>query len=293
MTLKILVTGGDGMLGTDWIPLLRARGHDVIATNRTTMDVTDLAVVRQQIGSHRPNLVIHTAAHTNCDQGETHPEIPYKVNTIGTWNVALACAEFGAQMVYISSCGIFDGDKPTPYTEVDPPAPRTQHHKSKVLGEQIVANQVREHFIFRPGWLFGGRADHERNFVAKRHREASSKPVIESADDNLGSPTYTIDFAEMAMKVIELQAFGLYHIVNDGACSRYDYVRGCIDACGLSAQVVAVTSDHFPRSAPVPVSEALQNYFLTLRGLPPMRHWREAMDQYVNERLLPELVGAN
>lgn len=286
------MTGSDGMLGSDWIPLLRADGHRVTATTRTTMDVTNLGVVREMIGRQQPDLVIHTAAHTDCDLGEKEPDIPFKVNMVGTWNVALACGDVGAQLAYVSSCGIFDGQKTTPYNELDPPAPLTQHHKSKVEAERIVAAQLREHFIFRPGWLFGGRADHERNFVAKRHREATETDVIESANDRFGSPTYTVDFAKAAMNVIQSRAFGLYHIVNEGACSRYDYVRGCIDACGLQNQVVPVSSDRFPRIAPVPVSEALENRVLRLRGFPPMRNWHEAMQQYVDQRLLPELVSA-
>jgi dTDP-4-dehydrorhamnose reductase len=280
------------MLGSDWIPLLRAADHCVIATNRQTMDVTDLSRVREVVGREQPDLVIHTAAHTNCDQGEQQPDLPYKVNLVGTWNIALACGDVGSQLAYVSSCGIFDGQKSSPYTELDTPNPLTQHHKSKVLAEQIVSQQIREHYILRPGWLFGGRADHERNFVAKRHREALASDVLNSVSDRFGSPTYTVDFARAANRLIDARAFGLYHLGNQGACSRYDYVQGCLRALGRNNKLLPVDSEQFPRLAPVPVSEALENYFLRLRGFPPMRDWREAMNEYVSQRLLPELVSA-
>lgn len=279
------------MLGSDWTALLRAAGHAVTATTRDTMDITELSAVRGVVSSERPELVIHTAAHTDCDLGERQPEIPYKVNLIGTWNIALACADSGAALAYVSSCGIFDGRKSTPYTELDPPAPLTHHHRSKVEAERIVAAHLPRHYIFRPGWLFGGRASHQRNFVAKRQQEALQTPVLHSADDRIGSPTYTVDFARAANRVIESRAYGLYHIVNEGACSRYRYVQGCIEALGLPNDVLPVDSAHFPRTAQVPASEALETYYLLLRGFPPLRHWREAMQEYVEQRLLPELVG--
>ena len=280
------------MLGSDWVWLLSESGHDVTAANRDLLDVTNVEQVRAQIGRVKPDLVIHTAAHTDCDQGEREPDLPMQINTIGTWNVVLACGDVGATLAYVSSCGIFDGNKTSPYTELDVPAPLTHHHRSKVRAEEIVASQLREHFILRPGWLFGGSAGHKKNFVAKRHREAVGVSSLESVNDRFGSPTYTVDFARAAMTLIDSRVYGLYHLANEEPCSRFEYVKGCVGAFGLTTEVVPVSSDQFPRAAPVPVSEALDNYFLKLRGFEPMRSWRDAMDEYVNERLIPEMASA-
>lgn len=290
--MKILVTGGDGMLGSDVCLTLAARGHEIVATNRSAMDVVDADAVRRVIGEAHSEVVIHAAAHTNADIGEVSPDIPYRVNTIGTWNVALACEREGAQLVYVSSCGVFDGEKSTPYTELDVPHPLTQHHRSKLEAERIVTQIVREHFILRPGWLFGGHAAHPKNFVAARFREAAGESSIVSATDRFGSPTYTLDFAIAALDIIQSQAFGLYHVVNAGVASRFDYVSECISALGLDTKIEPVTSDRFPRAAPVPQSEALDTYFMRLRGLPTLRPWREALHEYTQTRLLPELRGA-
>ena len=287
--MKVLVTGAEGMLGSDFCLFLRETEHTCIATDRQSMDVTDLARVRQVIAAHRPDLVVHAAAHTDADQAELTPDIAYRVNTLGTWNVALACAAGKSQLVYVSSCGVFDGTKPTPYTELDPPNPITQHHRSKVEGERLVSSLLREHFILRPGWLFGGRADHRRNFIARRYREAIAKTTIVTACDRFGSPTYTMDFARAAMEVVESQAFGLYHVANAGVASRFDYVAHCVEALGLETRVDPVTSDAFPRSAPIPVSEALDCYYLRLRGFTMLPPWRQSLSAYVETRLLHEL----
>lgn len=289
VAMKVLVTGADGMLGGDICLAFANAGYDVIRTNRMSLDVCDAESALRVIASERPDVVVHAAAHTDADAGEVSPDIPYRVNTIGTWNVALACARSGAQLVYISSCGVFDGTKTTPYTELDVPAPLTHHHRSKLEAERIAASLVHDHFILRPGWLFGGRGDHRKNFVAQRFREAAGKESIVSANDRFGSPTYTLDFANAALEIIASQAFGLYHVVNSAPATRFEYVTECVAALGLRTRVDPVTSDRFPRAAPVPRSEALDTYFMRLRGFKPMRPWREALTEYTRTRLLPEL----
>lgn len=290
--MKILVTGADGMLGSDFCLYLRSAHHDVAATNRQTMDVTDADRVRRVIAEQRPDLVVHAAADSNADRGEIDPDTAFRVNAVGTWNVALACAEARAQLLYVSSCGVFDGKKKSAYTELDVAKPLTQHHRSKLEGERLVAAIVGEHFILRPGWLFGGGAAQQRNFVAQRYREALGKPSINSANDRFGSPTYTMDFARAAMTIVESQAFGLYHVANAGIASRFDYVSACIEALGLPAKVNPVSSDFFPRPAPSPVCEALDTYFMRLRGFPPLPAWRASITSYTHSRLLPELQSA-
>src|SRR5262249_43827860 len=146
-------------------------GQEVVPAGRDVLDVTDLARVRQVLQEQRPDAVIHCAAHTNLDQGEREPDLCYRVNTVGTWNVALGCGAAAIPMVHVSSCGIFDGQKAAPYQELDAPNPITHHHRSKYEAEKIVTALVRQHLILRPGWLFGGRAGHRRNFVAQRYRE--------------------------------------------------------------------------------------------------------------------------
>lgn len=277
------------MLGSDFGLVLAQSDHEVAAYPREKMDVRRLDPVRHLISSEQPDCIIHTAAFTNVDESERNPETAYAANTLGTWNVALACMETGAVMVYVSSCGIFDGNKVEPYTEFDQPTPLTHYHRSKYLGEQLVIRHCPRHFIVRPGWLFGGSHRHRRNFVEARRREALAKTEIVSAKDKFGSPTYTVDFARQVLELIETKAYGTYHVANVGLASRYEYVSEIIKHLALPCQVRPVGSDFFPRSAPVPMSEALDNACLKLRGILQMRPWEEAIEDYVKNRLLPEI----
>ncbi|MCA1567956.1 MAG: dTDP-4-dehydrorhamnose reductase [Acidobacteria bacterium] len=287
--MKLLVTGARGMLGSDFCLVLENSGHEAAAFARAEMDVSDLRRVRQVMESERPDCVIHTAAFTNVDESERNPDAAYTANTLGAWNVALACSEFDAVAVYVSTCGVFDGEKGAPYTEFDQPAPITHYHKSKYLGEELVAQHARRHFIVRPGWLFGGNVEHRRNFVEARRREALAKPEIVSAKDKFGSPTYTVDFARQVIELIRSEAYGTYHVANVGSASRYEYVREIVEQLGLPNAVRPVGSDFFPRSAPVPAWEALENTCLKARGMMIMRPWREALRDYVATRLSAEV----
>lgn len=279
------------MLGADLAETSAAAGHDVIATSRETLDVTSLEGVQHAVTSMRPDCVVHCAAVTNVEECERNPELAYSANTLATWNVALACARADIPIVYVSSCGVFDGTKADLYTEFDTPAPRTHHHRSKFLGEQHVATHCRKHFIVRPGWLFGGSVVHKKNFVAARRREALANPVMVSAKDRFGSPTYTVDFANQVLHLIASEAYGTYHVVNLGLASRFEYVSEVIRTLSLPNEVKPVASDFFPRGAPVPVWEALDNTCLRMRGLLLMRPWQEALAEYVSHRFLPEIRG--
>jgi dTDP-4-dehydrorhamnose reductase len=287
--VRFLVTGSGGMLGSDACSVIRARGHEAIAAGRAMFDVTDSSAVHAAIARLRPDVVFHAAAHVDADEGERSPDLPYRVNTIGTTNVAVACAREQVRLAYVSSCGVFDGTKTTPYTELDAPNPLTQHHRSKWFGERVVTSLIAEHVILRPGWLFGGSAAHKKNFVARRFDEAAGKESIVSAADRFGSPTYTMDFAAAALNIIEGGHFGTFHVVNEGQASRFEYVSECIAALGLTTKVNSVSSESFPRSAPAPRSEALESFMMKEHELQPLRPWRDALHEYTKTRLLPEL----
>jgi dTDP-4-dehydrorhamnose reductase len=277
------------MLGSDFGMVLAGAGHTVVAYPHEKLDVRRLEQVTHFVSLERPDCVIHAAALTNVDECERNPEISYAANTVGTWNVALACSQLDTLVVYVSSCGVFDGTKAEPYTEFDQPAPRTHYHQSKYLGEQFVEKLCKKYFIVRPGWLFGGSTQHRRNFVEARRREALAKTDLVSAKDKFGSPTYTVDFAEQVIELIHSGAYGVYHVANIGFASRYEYVSEIVKGLALPATVRPVGSDVFPRSAPVPAWEALDNLCLRLRGILRMRPWQEAMQDYVTNRLLQEV----
>jgi len=277
------------MLGTDVSAVFKQKGVDVLEYSHAQMDIVNRETTRGIITTHKPDSVIHCAAFTNVDACQVDPDTAYAVNTVGTINVATACAEIGAVMVYISSCGVFDGQKAEPYNEFDTPRPLTHYHNSKYQGELYVRDFCSKYFIVRPGWLFGGHPAHRKNFVAARAREAATKSIIESANDKFGSPTYTYDLAKVLIELMQTDAYGVYHVANTGMASRYQYVSEIIHQLGLSNEVRPVDSGRFPRPAPVPDYEALDNMGLRIRGFPPMRPWQDALGEYFHTRFHSEM----
>ena len=160
--MKCLVTGANGMLASALCPLLSEKGHEVLMTDINMsgpqirfLDIRDLSSARKYVSEIRPDIVFHLAAETDVDKCEIEVDHAYMVNTIGTENMALICQDLDILMVYISTCGVFDGRKPDPYNEFDQPNPISVYAKAKYEGEQIVRNLLRKYFIFRAGWMIG------------------------------------------------------------------------------------------------------------------------------------------
>jgi dTDP-4-dehydrorhamnose reductase len=279
--MRILVTGAKGMLGSDMVPLLRQQ-HEVLATDIDDMDVRNRTVVREVVHQFLPDVVIHLAALTDVDYCERRPDEAFRTNTIGTQIVTLACRELGATLAYVSTISVFDGRKPTPYTEFDTPNPQSVYSRSKYEGERIVQTLWAQHYIVRAGWMFGG-GNEDKKFVAKILDQAQSKPELKVVDDKFGSPTYTIDISRGIAALIETGLYGVYHMVNThGGLSRYEVARTIVEDAGLTqCQVNPISSAEFPLAAPRPRMEAARNCHLELLGLDLMRDWRPALDEYL------------
>lgn len=288
--MKILLTGAAGMLGTDVVSELLKDGHDVIQTDINCrlpvirrLDVADKKEVFGQIEENRPDYVFHFAAETNVDRCEEDRKHAFAVNAHGTRNIALACKKFGVDLLYVSTAAVFDGEKPTPYTESDIPKPANVYGESKLEGELVVKDMLSQYFIIRAGWMVGGW-EIDKKFVYKIIRQLKQgKRELMAVSDKFGTPTFTRDFARNLMNVINTKKYGLYHMANKGACSRYDMALKIVEFMGVKeeAQVKAVDSDRFPLPAPRPRSEMLENSKLELLGLNNMPRWEKSLEEYV------------
>jgi dTDP-4-dehydrorhamnose reductase len=293
--VRILITGSAGMLGSAVFPAFVNAGHDVIATDLAPrevcglpmgrLDVRDAAAVEESVKEVRPDLVLHLAAETDLETCEADPDHAYLTNTIGTHNVALACREGDATVVYISTAGVFDGEKTEgPYTEFDEPRPINIYGRSKFEGEIIIQRFVPKGFVVRAGWMVGG-ADRDHKFVAKvidQLRDGAR--TIRAVTDKLGTPTYTHDFAQNLLELVGTPFHGLYHMACLGEGSRFDVAREIVAFYERGdVEVIPVTSDAFAAEypAPRPRSEMMRNYMLELRGMNRMRPWQVALREYL------------
>ncbi len=288
--LKTLITGSAGMLGSALRPTLAQRGHKVFATDLVQageveyLDVRNYKEVADVIARVRPDMVMHLAAETDVDKCEVEPDHAFLTNTIGTQNVALECQKRIIPMVYISTIGVFWGDKPEPYTEFDTPNPINIYGQSKLEGEKIVQNLLQRYYIVRAGWMVGGGPDKDKKFVGKIVRQIKEAKSLKAVCDKIGSPTYTFDFCSCLTDLIATGYYGLYHCTNKGYGSRFDVAKKIVEFLGRTdVTVEPVSSAYFPLPAARARSEMSRNYKLELLGIGNTRNWEDALREYISK----------
>lgn len=291
---KMLVTGVGGMVGGYVSEVFR--DDELLLTDIVDgfvqLDVCDTTAVMRVVADAKPDVVLHLAAATDVDRCEQEPDLAYHTNAIGTQNVALACQAHEAILVYISTAGVFWGDKSEPYIEFDNPNPANIYGRSKLAGEQIVSTLLRRYYIVRAGWMIGG-GKKDKKFVGKIARLIlEGRNPVRVVSDKLGSPTYGKDLLTGIRNLLTTDYFGLYHMVNRGFCSRYDIaltLRELLQRPGV--EIAPVSSAYFPLPAPRARSEAMRNLKLELLGLDSMRPWQDALREYVQKELAPVLLS--
>ena len=261
MTMTIIF-GAYGILGHELqrvFPDARCFGSD--------LDVTDKEMIFQTIMELEPDVVINAAAYTDVDGCEDNVEHAFKVNGESLLHIADACDEVGATLVYFSTDYVFDGTKKE-FIESDPVAPINVYGRSKLLGEQNIVENMDDFRIIRTSWLFGR---HGNNFVDTMLKLSGEMDEVMVVNDQFGKPTFAADLAHKTAEIIYMKP-GIYHITNEDVCSWYEFAGAVI------SNVVPCSSDEFVRKAKRPTYSVLVNTKTTL-----MRHWKDALADYLNE----------
>ena len=273
--MKVLVTGAGGQLGQDLAKVMAATGAEPVPCDRAALDVTDAEAVRRQILAVKPDAVIHAAAYTQVDRAELEPDEAYRVNALGTRNVAAAAEEAGAKLVYVSTDYVFGGTLGRPYREFDPPSPINAYGRSKLAGERFVLHLHRLSFIVRTSWLYGRGPN---NFVGKILQAAREGRTLRVVGDEIGSPTYTADLAGFLAKLVRTNRYGVYHAAGGGFCSRYEQaVEALRLACLGHVPVKAIRSAELSANAPRPKFSALDPMMIRFGGFAPLPDWRNGL----------------
>jgi dTDP-4-dehydrorhamnose reductase len=279
--MKVLVTGSAGMLGQDLVSVL-GKTCAVLPHARRDGDITDVEAIRRRFQQVRPDVVIHAAAFTAVDECERQPELAMRVNGEGARNVALACAEIGAGMVYISTDYVFDGEKSEPYVESDTPNPINVYGQSKLAGERYVANSVEPYWIVRISWLFGRGG---KNFVESILAQARRGGPLRVVSDQIGAPTYTVDLAGKIGQLIQSPHYGIFHVTNQGFCSWFDFAREILRQAGLETVPLSpIASGESKRPARRPKNSCLAPRRLEASGLGLLPPWQDALARYLGTR---------
>lgn len=279
--MKLLVTGAGGMVGSYFPKVFKK--DEMILTGIDDLDVRDPDAAFRFVEKENPDIVYHLAAETDVDKCEFEVNHAFLTNTIGTQNIALACQKYNKVMVYISTAGVFDGEKIDPYTEFDLPNPINVYGKTKLEGEIIVRGLLSRFYIVRAGWMIGGGANKDKKFVNKMIRLSKTSKVLKAVDDKFGSPTYAYDLVKGLKQLTRTGYFGLYHMTNTGVCTRYDVAVEIFRILDKDVKVVPVSSAHFPLPAQRARSEAMRNMKLELLKIHNMRSWKAVLKSYLKE----------
>jgi dTDP-4-dehydrorhamnose reductase len=281
--MRILIAGVDGRLGRALRGVLA--GHEVSGFDISTVDLTDFEATRLAVQAAKPDLVIHVAAWTDVDGCARDPEKAIRINGFGAQHAALAAAEVGAAILYVSTNEVFDGRRDRPYYEYDPTSPANPYGYSKWVGEQAVMHVNPRHFIVRTAWLFarGGK-----NFIQSILKAAQDGKVLRVVANEVANPTSNDDLAEAIARLIETPRYGIYHLVNEGHCSRYQFARYALDKAGFAeTPVEKISSFEWSRPSVPPPYCPLANLAGAQIGI-RLRPWQEAVDAFLTaESLTP------
>ena len=275
--MRILITGGNGMLGTDLREVLKS--EDLILTNHESLDITDRNQVMKKIKEYKPEIVINCAAMTDVDGCESKRDSAYKLNAEGPKNLALACREIDGTLVQISTDYVFKGNKNTPLVEDDELGPISIYGKSKLRGEENVEDILDKYFIIRTAWLYGKNGP---NFIEKMLELAKTHNSLTVVNDQKGSPTFTKDLSKGIYELIKSNKYGIYHITNSGSTTWYEFAKLIFKKKKIDINVIPVTSEEFAAPAPRPHYSVLSHDKWKNKEFKELRNYEDALDEYLN-----------
>ena len=276
----ILVTGVNGQLGYDVVKELNKRNVPCKGIDIQDLDITDEQAVFNYITEIKPTAVVHCAAYTAVDKAEDNIELCTKVNVDGTRNIAKACKEIDAKMMYISTDYVFPGDGNNAYEVTDKTGPKGLYGKTKLDGEIAVKDLIKNHFIVRISWVFGINGN---NFINTMLRLGKEKENLNVVNDQIGSPTFTADLAPLLCDMIISDKYGTYHATNEGFCSWADFATFIMKEAGLDCVVNGIPTSEYPTRAVRPLNSRMSKKALDKAGFKRLPAWEDAVRRYIGE----------
>ena len=301
--MRIFVTGVGGQLGHDVVNKLAGRGHEAVGSDiapqysgiadgtavcsapYVQLDITDAAAVESALQRVKPDAVIHCAAWTAVDAAEDEDKqsLVHKINAEGTENIAKVCKALSCKMMYISTDYVFNGQGETPWQpDCKDYAPLNVYGQTKLDGELAVAKNVEKFFIVRIAWVFGKNGN---NFIKTMLNVGKKYDTLRVVNDQIGTPTYTLDLSRLLVDMIESEKYGYYHATNEGGfISWYDFACEIFRQAGMNNTVIPVTTEEYGLSkAARPFNSRLDKSKLTDNGFTPLPTWQDALSRYLKE----------
>lgn len=278
---KILVTGCNGQLGRAVNKIYANDDAELINTDASDLDITNLDAVMSFVREKRPDVIINCAAHTAVDRCETEWDLAYKINAIGPRNLSIAASDTNAKIIHVSTDYVFSGVGDKPFTEFDEPAPQSAYGKTKLEGERFVKAFAKKYFIIRTAWLYGDG----KNFVKTMLRLSENNDTVSVVCDQFGSPTSADELAGAIHYLEATENYGLFHGTCEGSCSWADFTKEIFRLAGKQTNVEYITSEQyasrFPQAAKRPAYSVLENYMLKLTTDYMFKDWHDAIEEYM------------
>ena len=278
--MKVLVTGYTGQLGFDVVRELKARNIECIGTTRNEFSLTDIEKMQAFVKAYKPDVVIYCAAYTAVDKAEDEVELCDQINHLATKELANVCKEFNAKMIYISTDYVFAGSGEDFYEVNDEKAPQNVYGKSKLNGELAVQEILDKYFIVRISWVFGSNG---KNFIKTMLNLAKTHDKLTVVNDQIGSPTYTVDLAKLLCDMALSDKYGIYHATNEGIYSWYDFACEIFKQADIKINVKPVPSTAFPTKAIRPHNSRMSKKCLDEAGFNRLPAWQDALVRYLQE----------
>lgn len=279
MTPKILVTGSSGQLGT-CIKSIGSNKSDIHYVNSTELDITNELQVKSFFEMHQIDWCINCAAYTAVDKAESDYDKAFNVNVNGAKNLAEASKLYSAKLIHISTDFVFDGEHNKPYKESDPTNPISIYGETKLKGEKEVAKILSEHFIIRTSWLY---SEYGSNFLNTMLRLSRDRDQLGIVGDQIGTPTYAKDLAEIIMHIIdnECSNYGVYHYSNNGVASWYDFAKAIFDISNVDIQLENISTIQFPTPAKRPQFSVLDKTKTKENFNVRIPYWRDSLQKAI------------
>ncbi len=276
--LRVAVLGGRGMLGTDLVSACRRQGFVPIVLDLPEFDITNADHVQQAVAE--AEIIVNCAAYTNVDGAEDQAELAYKINAEAVGRLGAVARDAGKWVLHISTDFVFDGCGDEPYAETDHPNPINTYGKTKLVGEQLLADSGCEHCIVRVEWTYGSAGN---NFVTKLIQRAKSQNALKVVDDQTGSPTATIEAAKAICELLRKKPKGIYHFASTGYVSRYGMAEFILDKLSMDVNLLPCKTSDFSSPATRPLNSRFDCSKIKFLLDEPTRHWQAPLELFLRQ----------
>ena len=284
--MKVGIIGANGQLGTDLALAFLENGDDVVELNHDVIEIEQFENVEKVLLGSQLDIIINTAAMHHVEKCEQNPIKSFSVNGIGLKNLGIICKKLNCILVHISTDYVFNGNKKSPYLESDIPSPLNVYGNTKLCGEHFISSIMEKYFIIRTSGIYGKVPCRAKghNFIELMLKLSKEKKEIRVVDNEILTPTNTLDLAKQIVKLSLTSHFGLYHVTSQGQCSWYEFAKKIFHESNTKVKLSIADPLEFKGKTARPIYSVLENYRLQSLGLDFMPHWEDSLSKYLQIR---------